>query len=185
VEALVTWCAAGLTMADGDANEGLSAKQREELLRSGWMYHDYLWFKYTMRSHGPDDVNRPNRQILFDMARAEMMRLMRALGVSRVGDAETVFRLLNEAGDLYVGNLAPMKVETGDGWFRLSTNTCFVHVGTQRDGLTDHYQCGPMTRVSGWLSAMRLKYDFEPGIGLCLPNQGKDCRYTIKFQLPM
>ncbi len=174
-------------MAD-DATPGtpstLSAAQREELLRTGWMHHDYLWFKYTMRGQGPDEVNRPNGQILFAMARAEMMRLMRALGVSRVSDAETMHRLLREAGDLYVGSLAPTRMETGDGWIRLSTTSCFAQEGMQRDGLADHYHCGPMTRVSGWLSAMKITFEFEPGIGLCLPNQGKDCRYTVKVRLP-
>lgn len=176
-------------MEDGErpaapAPEALTAKQREELLRSGWWYHDYLWFKRALGELGPDEVNRPNTEILFTAAKAEMLRLMRAMKVREVRDQRTVLRLLEVAGDVYVGGLAPMQVETGEGWIRLSNNQCFVQVGTKRDGLSDHYKCGPMTRVSGWLDAMEVKWEFDPPIGLCLPNQGRDCRYTIKLAVP-
>lgn len=163
---------------------GLTSKQREDLLRNGWWYNDYLWFKRALGELGPEAVNRPNTDILFQAARAEMLRLMRAMKVSEVQDQQTVLRLLEAAGDLYVGDLVPMKMEAGEGWFRLSAERCFVQIGTKRDGLQDHYICGPMTRLSGWLEAMRLKWEFDPPIGLCLPNHGRDCRFTVKIQLP-
>ncbi len=163
---------------------GLTQKQREDLLRNGWWYQDYLWFKRALGELGPDAVNKPNTEILFQAAKAEMLRLMRAMKVREVADEATVRRLVEAAGDLYVGDLVPMKVESGEGWLRFSTDRCFVQAGTKRDGLQDHYVCGPMTRLSGWLEAMGLKWEFDPPIGLCLPNQGRDCRFTVTIKLP-
>lgn len=163
---------------------GLTQKQREDLLRNGWWYQDYLWFKRALGELGPEAVNKPNTDILFQAAKAEMLRLMRAMKVREVEDEPTVLRLVTAAGELYVGDLVPMKIESGPGWLRFSTDRCFVQAGTKRDGLQAHYVCGPMTRLSGWLEAMELGWTFDPPIGLCLPNNGRDCRFTIQVTLP-
>jgi hypothetical protein len=162
----------------------LSAAQREKLLRSSWMYHDYQWFRYVGERVGFEEVNGPNQDILERMAEAEMRRLMRALRLPAVDGMQTLVHLLDIAGGLYVGDLCPMTLEVEAHSFRLQTQTCFAHQGTLRAGLSQQYKCGPMRRVTGWLRGMDLSFEVSPAIGLCLLSCGQACSYQIHVRFP-
>jgi hypothetical protein len=173
-------------MAQEDAGardwKDVTPAEREELLRSGWMYHDYQWFKYVGGQFDAATANAINQEILGRMAKAEMQRLMRVMKIRKVCDMPTLLRLMDAAGAVYVGSLCPMTLEHGADWIRLATERCFAHVGSVRDGLANSYRCGPMKRVWGWLSAMDIHFAIEPALDLCLLSQGRRCSYQIAIR---
>ncbi|MFE6776685.1 DUF6125 family protein [Streptomyces sp. NPDC057702] len=164
--------------------ESLTSEQREELLRRSWMATDGLWFYQTATQRGIDGANEANIEVVREFGRQEMVRLMRGLGVEKVETVEQYRRLFQTAVDLYLGSLFAARETFEDGVQHLAVSTCFAHKGVQRAGIDKIYHCGPGERLTGWLQAMGLPAEIDPGVGLCQMAHTGACSYRLKLSLP-
>jgi hypothetical protein len=160
----------------------LSQAERETLLRTSWMYHDYQWYQNTIEAVGPEHANRNNQEAIYVAGKGEMTRLMRALRIYPVRSIENVIKLILAANDLYIGKMVQMRLSNGPDWLHFGAAACFSREGTRKDGLESSYFCGALKRISGWLAAMNVEHKVEPEIGLCLPAQGKPCSFLVRLK---
>lgn len=163
--------------------QDLTATQREELLRRSWMATDGLWFYQTATKSGIDGANEANIQVVREFGRQEMVRLMRSLGVEKIETVEQYRHLFQSAVDLYLGSLFAAEESFEDGTQHLKVSTCFAYKGVKRAGIEMTYHCGPGERLTGWLEAMELSADIEPGVGLCQMAHTGSCGYRLKVGL--
>lgn len=170
--------------ADITPSASLTATEREELLRRSWMATDGLWFYQTAQSSGMDGANQANIQVVQEFGRQEMRRLMRSLGIEKVETLEQYQLLFRTAVDLYLGSLFEAE-ETFEGEsHRMQVKTCFAYKGVKKAGIEQVYHCGPGERLTGWLQAMELPSELDPGVGLCQMAHTGSCSYRLKVSLP-
>ncbi|MBC3985403.1 hypothetical protein H8N01_23190 [Streptomyces sp. AC536] len=164
--------------------EHLTATEREELLRRSWMATDGLWYYQTATQRGIDGANEANIQVVREFGRQEMVRLMRSLGVEKVETVEQYRRLFQTAVELYLGSLFAARESYADGVQHLEVSTCFAYKGVKRAGIEKVYHCGPGERLTGWLQAMDLPAEIDPGVGLCQLAHTGACNYRLTVALP-
>ncbi|QKV96150.1 hypothetical protein HUT19_34185 [Streptomyces sp. NA02950] len=164
--------------------EELTATEREELLRRSWMATDGLWYYQTATKSGIDGANEANIQVVREFGRQEMVRLMRGLGIEKVETLEQYRRLFQAAVDLYLGSLFAAEESFEDRTQHLKVSTCFAYKGVKRAGIEKDYHCGPGERLTGWLQAMDLPAEIDPGVGLCQMAHTGSCGYRLTVDLP-
>jgi len=59
---------------------------------------------------------------------------------------------------------------------------CFAHDNAARACVAGGLACGIFARVTGWLEALGLAYDIEPGLDACLIARGEACIHTVIFR---
>ena len=162
----------------------LSASKREDLLRRSWMTTDGLWFYQTAQARGIDDANKTNAEVVREFGRQEMRRLMRALQIVEVETIEQYRELFQSAVDLYLGSLFEAQESLEGGTHDIQVTTCFAYLGARRAGIDNVYHCGPGERLTGWLQAMKLSADIDPGVGLCQMAHTGSCAYRVTLRAP-
>jgi len=158
----------------------LSREEREALLIKCWMSHDARWFMAVAQAFGLEAASRLNQVASHEEGKVEAHRIMRALNITppeTAGDyvllQETMISLLGpELLDFQV-------VATGDDSFQIRVQRCFAYENVARAGVTDTYECGIFSRVTGWLEAAGLKYQMTPSLGKCQKIQGQECAYSF------
>jgi hypothetical protein len=165
-------------------SQGLTAEQREELLRRSWMATDGLWFYQTALAKGIEGANEANIQVVREFGRQEMVRLMRSLGIEKVETLEQYQQLYRSAVELYLGSLFSAEDTFEGGEHTVAVSSCFAHKGVQRAGIDKEYHCGPGERLTGWLQAMDLPTALSPAVGLCQLAHTGSCGYRLTVSLP-
>lgn len=176
---------AGLRRLAGELLEQrLTAGDREALLIKCWMSHDARWFTAVAAEFGQEVANRLNKVAAHQLGIAEARRLAAALGWPRVESLEQ-YLLFQETGiDLLGPELLDYEIRRiDDHTFHMPVNRCFAYENVTRAGIAEHYQCGILPRVTGWLVALGIDYQLDPPLGKCLKVQGKPCAYTVDLRL--
>jgi hypothetical protein len=158
----------------------LSPPEREALLIKGWMSHDARWFMAVAGEYGMEAANHLNRIAAHEVGKAEARRIARALDLPAVRTVddwlltqETLLCLLGPA-------LADYRVtKAGSGAFQVHVEHCFAYDNAVRAGISEHYECGMLTRITGWLDALELEYEISPPLGKCLKAAGNECLYRL------
>jgi hypothetical protein len=162
----------------------LSPAEREALLVKCWMSHDARWFMAVAREYGMEAANRLNRVAAREVGRAEARRVARALELPAVTTADDW--LLTQ--EIFLGFLGPdladyRVTKTGTNTFQIDVQRCFASENAVRAGISDSYECGLFTRITGWADALGVGYEISPSPGKCLKAAGKEClhRFTLGF----
>lgn len=163
------------------ASQRLSGTQREELLRRSWMTNDGLWFYQTAQARGIEAANEMNAEVVREFGRQEMRRLMRALEISSVDCIAQYRQLFESAAELYLGSLVESEDSFTGNTHDITIRTCFAYKGVKRAGIEKIYHCGPGERLLGWLDAMKVPAELEPGVGLCQMAHTGSCGYRVKL----
>lgn len=166
------------------STSSLSAVQREELLRRSWMATDGLWFYQTAQAKGIDAANETNIQVVREFGRQEMRRLMRALDITTVETGEQYHQLFRIAVELYIGSLLETQESVEGSTHHITVTKCFAYTGAKKAGIDKVYHCGPGERLTGWLQAMQLPAELEPGVGLCQMAHTGVCAYRVRLGSP-
>ena len=158
----------------------LSPPEREALLIKGWMSHDARWFMAVAGEYGMEAANRLNRVAAHEVGKAEARRIARALDLPAVRTVddwlltqETLLCLLGPA-------LADYRVtKAGSDAFQVHVEHCFAYDNAVRAGISEHYECGMLTRITGWLDGLELEHEISPPLGKCLKAVGNECLYRL------
>lgn len=158
----------------------LTASKREELLRRSWIANDALWFYEVHRALGASAANRLNVAVVRAFARIEMVRLLRALGLTSVASFDEYLEVFRRAADLFLTGIFEYEEQADSGTQRLHVRKCFAYEGVARAGLDKVYHCGPGERALGWFEALGLPVAVEPAVGPCQLAHGGTCRYAFR-----
>jgi len=161
----------------------LSPSDREALLIKNWMSHDARWFMAVAAEFGMQVTNRLNQRAAHEVGTVEARRIVRALGLPPVTTLDA-YLLVQE---VLIGLLGPDLLDyrvtkAGDNAFRIHVGRCFAHDNAARAGVAGGLACGIFARVTGWLEALGLAYDAEPGLDACLMARGEECIHTVSFR---
>jgi len=163
----------------------LKAEEREALLIKCWMSHDARWFTAVAAEFGQEVANRLNKVAAHQLGIAEARRLAAALRWPEIESLDD-YLLFQETGISLLGpELLDYEIrKVDDHSFQMPVSRCFAYENVTRAGIAEHYQCGILPRVTGWLEALGLDYQLDPTLGKCLKVQGRECAYTVDLRLP-
>lgn len=164
-------------------SEHLPASEREALLIKCWMSHDARWFTAVAQEFGLGVANRLNKIAAHELGKAEGRRLTAVLPLPPVESLDD-YLLFQEMGISLLGpDLLHYQIhKIDDHTFQIPVSRCFAYENVTRAGIADHYDCGILPRVTGWLEGLGIDHELTPPLGKCLKAQGKECVYTLSFK---
>ena len=167
------------------ALDQLSKDALRDLLVSGWMTHDAMWFASSARLCGIEKTNVVNRGAIKAMAEVEAQRLQKAFGVTRIGSFDQLQRFLGDAFELVRGPFMKFALTYPEAnLMRWETERCFVHDGVSKLGMIDRYECGVFDRLESWLESFGIEFRVTPEIDGCFLHRLGRCvrEYRFAFQ---
>lgn len=169
-----------------DVPETLDKNQLRNLLCSGWMRHDAMWFNHCAKEMGIESANKLNRAAIKDMAQYEGRKLMEALGYKDQTPQtfeEFQVLLINMFGIITASFMKGTIEFYEENKMRFSWQNCFAYSGVARMGLIENYECGVFERVAAWLDVMGVKWEVSPNIKHCMMHEQGHCfrEYTVHF----
>lgn len=76
-------------------------EQQVEILRKTWISHDARWQMAVFLECGWEKGNKLNQEVMRDIGKGMMHRVMKALGISQVKNVEELQAVCSAAMDLY------------------------------------------------------------------------------------
>ena len=160
-----------------------SPAERESLLLRCWMTHDAMWFFHCAQECGMDATNKINKAAVRSMARIEIKRIKKALGIDTVETFQQLTDLMHAVFDLMQADFM------GFTWHVAAENTlhwdmsrCFAYDGVQKLGVVDQYQCGIFERMEGWAEGLGLTYSVTPQVHGCMMHTEGRCFREFRFE---
>jgi len=161
---------------------GLSAREREDFLRTAWLSHDARWYAAAAEEVGLAAANRLNRRAIRAAGAVEARRLQRALRFGPITSA-TEFLEFAEAGrDLVVGDMVAMETRAlDDETYEVRVTRCFAADQVVRAGLAGGYECGIFDRIQGWHEGLGVPLTEDVPTTACLLANGQACKRTLRI----
>jgi len=127
-------------------------------------------------------TNRLNQRAAHELGKVEARRIVRALGLPPVSTVDDYLLVQEVFINLLGPDLLDYRVaRAGANAFQLHVERCFAHDNAARAGVAGGLACGIFARVTGWLEALGLAYDAEPGLDACLMARGEECVHSVVF----
>jgi hypothetical protein len=142
----------------------LPDEKEKELLRNCWYSHDARWYMAVAQEFGVEAANRLNRQVCRALGKAEMRRLVRALGIAGPKTVQELVQVIEAAFRLFVRpplTQAEIRV-VDDHSYEALIRSCFIHENITKAGIAPSYVCAAFDRVQGWHDALGLPLAEEP-----------------------
>jgi len=153
-----------------------------DLLVTGWMTHDAMWFASSARLCGIERTNVVNRGAVKAMAEVEGQRLHKALAAGPIDSFEGLQRFLGDAFDLMRTPFMKFELTYPEqNLMRWETERCFAHEGVSKLGMIDRYECGIFDRLEGWLESLGIEYKATPEIDGCFMHRRGRCVREYRF----
>jgi hypothetical protein len=162
----------------------LSDEQEKELLRRCWYSHDARWYMAVAQEFGVEAANRLNKRVCRALGKAEMRRLVRALGIGAPTTVQELVQLIEAAFRFFVtppltqAEFRAVDDGSWEGWMK----RCFIHDNIKKAGIGSFYICAALDRIQGWHDALGLLLTEEPPARTCPKIQGGECRPVIAFR---
>jgi hypothetical protein len=162
-----------------------SKEALRDLLVSGWMTHDAMWFASSARLCGIEKTNVVNRGAVKAMAEVEARRLQKALAAGPIASFEELRRFLSDAFELVRAPFMNFELTYPEqNLMRWETERCFAHDGVARLGMIDRYECGIFDRLDGWLESLGIEYTATPEVDGCFMHRLGRCVREYRFSFP-
>jgi hypothetical protein len=164
----------------------LSDEKEKELLRSCWYSHDARWYMTVAQEFGVEAANRLNKRVCRALGKAEMRRLVRALGIAEPRTVQELVQVVKAAFRFFAPPpLTQLEIRVVDDHsYEALMKRCFIHDNISRAGIASSYVCAAYDRVQGWHEALGLPLAEEPPALPCAKIRGCECRPVIAFQPP-
>jgi hypothetical protein len=173
----------GLGQRARDNLSKLSPAEREALLIRCWMSHDARWFMAVATEFGMEVANRVNQTAAHELGKAEARRIRSALNLEPVLTLEDYLVVQGLLIDLLGPDLLDYLISKSSGCtYQIAVQRCFAHDHVQRAGIANQYECGILSRVTGWMDYFGFDYEVSPVPGKCLKASGRECTYTITLE---
>jgi len=162
----------------------LAPSERDALLIKCWMSHDARWFMAVAKEYGMEAANRLNRVAAHEVGKAEARRIARAVELPAARTVDDWLLTQEILLSLLGPDLAEYRLtKVGNDAFQVHVQRCFAHENAVRGGISEDYECGMLTRITGWLDAQGVPHEISPPLGKCLKAAGGEClyRFTLMF----
>ena len=167
------------------ADPVLTDEQEKDILRRCWYSHDARWFAAVAQEFGLEAANRLNRQVCRALGKVETLRLMKALGISRISGVEEMVRFVDGGCRLLIGPLMEFEIRAvDDRSYEATFHRCFVHENIVKAGVAQSYVCAVFDRLQGWHDAADLPLTEDVAALPCAKAEGRECRRVLTIQPP-
>lgn len=155
----------------------------KEILIKNWMSHDGMWFYHCAKECGIDKTNKINRSAVRSMAKVEIQRLKKALGIEKIESFEEFKDFLKKVFSIVKAKFMDFNFEFPDKNVLIFTmNKCFAYNGIKRMGYIEKYNCGIFERLEGWFDELDAQYETTPQINGCMMKERNICYRKFLFQ---
>ncbi|MFX0093366.1 MAG: hypothetical protein ACFFBD_16560 [Candidatus Hodarchaeota archaeon] len=154
---------------------------RMEIIRKNWLSHDARWQYTVLLEFGIEKSNQLNQDIIQEVGKIMMFRLINALDVSQVTDLDEFQRVWSTAMNLYwppPGFVYTFKREASI--FRVSVSRCMISENVIKAGIAQYYECGCSAMRTGWFEALGVEADQK--VEKCLKNGDNTCEIYWKVK---
>lgn len=153
--------------------------KREMVAKSRWTCESN-WMMALVFAAGWDEANKMNIQVGQAVGRAEMHRLMRALGCDRPKNDEELMRLITLAMETFITR------DYFDYEFKMLASgqklgivrACYAYTKIRSINAENDYQCGCFGMRAGWYQAMGLTV--KEHLGKCMKDGDEWCEIMIE-----
>lgn len=152
-------------------------EQRTEIIRKTWTSHDARWQMAVFQEFGWEKGNKLNQQVMRDIGKGMMYRLMKALGISEIKNVEAFQAICTAAIDFYFPNFSYQVKPLSDTSFLGIIESCDTYENVKKAGVINYYECGCFAMRSGWYDALGLEAKEE--LGKCLKNGDNICEIFV------
>ena len=158
-----------------------------DLLGSGWLTHDGMWFFNTSRELGIDTANKLNRMAIKSMSVIEAERLRKILGIEKqIETFDEVKKFIREGMQLILPYSVFSKFHTSVPsrnvlHWEWQNQECFAYKGMKRAGLIGEYECGVIYRIECWFQALGIEVNTHPRIERCMMHEKGCCSGDFEF----
>jgi hypothetical protein len=162
----------------------LSDQKEKELLRSCWYSHDARWYMAVAQEFGVEAANRLNRQVCRALGKAEMRRLVKALGIAEPRTVQELVQVIEAAFRFFVRpplTQADIRV-VDDHSYEALIKSCFIHENITKAKIASSYVCAAPYRIQGWHEALDLPLAEEPPALPCAKTEGRECRQLLRIR---
>jgi hypothetical protein len=136
---------------------GLTAGQKEKLLRNIWLLHDGRWFLKSVEQFGFDTATKLNLAVVKSIARTEIRQLLAETNFGEVRNINDLQALMEIAALLYFPEEHKYEFEVVDSnTFVGHVLECYVHKMVSKAGTIAIHQCAAKLRFDSWCQAMGL-----------------------------
>ncbi|MFX1388035.1 MAG: hypothetical protein ACFE9M_12530 [Promethearchaeota archaeon] len=160
----------------------LTDKQKIEILRKNWMSHDARAQMAIVREFGWDKGNLLNKEIIGEVGKIMIYRLMNALRIFKIKNMKDFETFYNVATNFYYPSSISSYYfkQISDNVLIAVIEKCSTYDNIMKIGVAKHYECGCFAMRNGWYKAMDLKVEEE--LGKCLKNGDEVCEITIRIK---
>lgn len=160
----------------------LDDETKIEILRKNWMSHDAKTQMSIVREFGWEKGNELNKQIIEEMGKTMMYRLMNAFGVSKINNVKDFEAICMAAMNFYYPSpVFSLHFENiSDDAVLGVVKKCSTYDNIMKIGVAKQYECGCFAMRAGWYKALGLKIEEE--LGKCLKNGDNVCEVTVRIK---
>ena len=135
---------------------------------------------------GLETANALNRRVCRALGKAEMRRLIVALGIPEPTTVRELVQVIEVAFRAFTPPpLTQLEIRVvNDSSYEGLMKRCFIHDNITEAGIAPFYVCAAQDRIQGWHDALGLPLAEEPPSLPCVKVQGRECRPVIAFQQP-
>lgn len=158
-----------------------------DLLGSGWLTHDGMWFYNTSEEFGIETANKLNRMTIKSMSVIEVERLRKVLGLEKqIETFDELKKFMLEGLELIMPYSVYSKFHVSVPsknvlHWEWENQECFAYKGVKRTGLIGEYECGVIYRVECWFESLGIKVDTHPRIDKCMMHEKGYCSGDFEF----
>ena len=163
-------------------NPNLEFRQVKEILIKNWMTHDGMWFYHCAKECGIEKTNKINKAAVEAMAKIEMQRFKKAIGIKQLESFEEFKKVMSIIFSVVKADFMDFRFEFPSKNILIFTmNKCFAYDGIVRMGYIGKYSCGIFQRLKGWFDELNLQYDIAPQINGCMMKEENSCFRKFQF----
>ena len=153
-----------------------------DLLSKGWLTHDAMWVTAVYEEYGGEIASKLNTRAIQLMTPIEVKRFQKALNLPKVDTFENLQQFINGAFAIVSGDFTEFQISyPRHNILHWQSVQCFAYDGIKQMGMIEHYQCGIIERVEGWLKSLNIEYEILPEIKGCNMHNIGACKLDIQF----
>ena len=154
-----------------------------EMVRNNWMSHDARWQMSVVRNYGWDVANDLNHEVIKQMGRIMMYRMMNALGILKVKNPMELINLIFSVITLnfptHQEGEFQMLAES-ESSIKIQGHYCSTHENIKKVGAERKYKCGCFPLREGFFNALELEVEQE--CKKSLMNGDDECIICLKVK---
>ena len=153
--------------------------KREVVAKSRWTCESN-WMMAMVYSSGWEMANQMNLQVGQAVGKAEMHRLMRALGIQRPKNDMEFMTLVTLGMETFItkDHFDYELTYLSPGKMLGVVRKCYAFTQVKRLGVDKEYQCGCFGMRAGWYQAMGL--DLKENLVKCLKDGADQCEIVLE-----